>query len=417
MTSDVETDVLVVGGSVGGVRTVQQLRRLGFGGRVTLVEAEERPPYDRPPLSKESLLSSAAAVPTLLSVDQANAIDVQLLCGRAAKQLVPDQRLVLLEDGQRVRYTRAVVVATGARARTAPWPQSSRLITLRTWDDAERLRRHFESARRLVVIGAGFIGAEVASAATARGLAVDLIDLEQLPMARHVGAELATEFVALHRRHGVVPHFGTSVRSVQSGEDFVRVELSDGTTLDADAAVVGLGTQLNLEWLESSGLRLDDGLVCDQHCRASGSGDVFGVGDVARWWHRGHGKLMRSEHWTNAVEQAAAVAQNIVHPDVLTTHEPISYVWSNQYDWKIQLAGCPAEGVESVRIQAKEDRFVVLFGDTSGRLCGAVSVNWPPSSIQARKALAQGQDLGGVATSLRARVGAAPARPDEVVYK
>ena len=196
MTEAVSTGTLVVGGSIGGVRTVQQLRRLGYDRPVMLVEAERLPPYDRPPLSKEVLLDQETPRPSLLDAAKADELEVDLLLGRAARgRSSRTRREVELEDGQVIGYEDALVVATGARARRSPWTHPTRVLALRTWDDAERLRQVLGSATSIVIIGAGFIGAEVASAARRRGVAVAMVDVLPLPMARHLGAEVAELFV------------------------------------------------------------------------------------------------------------------------------------------------------------------------------------------------------------------------------
>jgi NADPH-dependent 2,4-dienoyl-CoA reductase/sulfur reductase-like enzyme len=393
MTQPLHTGTLVVGGSIGGVRTVQQLRRLGYDRAITVVEAEPLPPYDRPPLSKEVLLDDDTLRPTLLDPARAEELEVDLLLGRAATRVRPGRRQVELEDGQVIGYENALVVATGARARRSPWAHPTRVLALRTWDDAERLRQVLGSATSIVIIGAGFIGAEVASAARRRGVAVAMVDVLPLPMARHLGAEVAELFVDLHQRHDVATHFGTTVDELFADDHGVEVRLGDGTVLRADAAVVGLGTELNLEWLLDSSLRVDDGLVCDEFCRADEQAGVFAVGDVARWWHPGLGTLARSEHWTNAVEQAAVVAHNIAHPEDLKVHAPIAYVWSNQYDWKVQMAGQPSAAVSHCRIDGADGQFAVLYEGPEGLLCGVLTVNWPSSSVRGRKSLANKMTL------------------------
>jgi NADPH-dependent 2,4-dienoyl-CoA reductase/sulfur reductase-like enzyme len=387
VTAALRTGTLVVGGSIGGVRTVQQLRRLGYDRPITLVEAEHHPPYDRPPLSKEVLLDHEHGRPTLLEIDGAAELGVNLLLGRAAASVRPALRQVELEDGQVLEYDDALVVATGARARRSPWTHPTRVLGLRMWGDAERLRRVLESASSLAIVGAGFIGAEVASAARRRGVAVAMVDVLPLPMARHLGAEVAELFVELHRRHGVSTHFGTAVEELTTDDHGVDIRLDDGSELHADAVVVGLGSELNTDWLHDSSLRLHDGLVCDEFGRADEQAGVFAVGDVARWWHPGLAELTRSEHWTNAVDQAAVVAHNIAHPEDLRPHSPIGYVWSNQYDWKVQIAGRPGAADSHHRIDGADGQFAVLYEDHAGQLCGVLTVNWPSLSVKGRKSL------------------------------
>jgi len=355
------TGVLVVGGSIGGVRTIQQLRRMGYAGTITLVEAQDHLPYDRPPLSKAVLETSP--------------------------------RRLHLADGSSIEYDDALVIATGARARRSPWSGTPGVHELRSWDDAVGLRQAMSDAKSLVVVGAGFIGAEVASAARKRGLAVDIIDVTAVPMGRHFGAEVGGLFTDLHLANGVVPHFGTGVTELTGSDAGVSVVLADGTRIEADLAAVGLGIELNTEWLAKSGLEVEDGVVCDPAGRADAAAAVYAVGDVARWWHPGRNGLVRSEHWTNAVEQATVVAHNITHPDDLRDHDPVGYVWSNQYDWKIQIAGNPALGVRHELVHAEPDRILGLWADEDDQLCGVLTVNWPQLSVRGRQALAAGRDL------------------------
>jgi NADPH-dependent 2,4-dienoyl-CoA reductase/sulfur reductase-like enzyme len=379
---------VVVGASIGGVRTAQALRRGGYAGEVVLVDAEAEPPYDRPPLSKAMLLGAMPPTPTLLTRDEAGASDIRLELGVAAQALDIAGGTVALADGRRLAFD-DVVLATGSVARPSPWGRPQGLHVLRTLADARALRADLRRAGRLVVVGAGFIGAEVASAATALGLSVSVVDPLPVPMGRVVGDEVGRVFERLHRRHGVSTHFGRGVEDVRRESGGLSVTLTDGTRLDADLVVVGIGAVPNQGWLESSGLLLDDGVVCDEFCRAVGQPRVHVVGDLARWHHRRHGELVRVEHWTNAVEQASCVAHNIGNPEALRACAPVEYVWSDQYDWKIQLAGRPWRGMrwEMLGDPDVDQRFAVLWADEAGVLCGAMSVNWPKATVASRRAL------------------------------
>jgi NADPH-dependent 2,4-dienoyl-CoA reductase/sulfur reductase-like enzyme len=182
----------------------------------------------------------------------------------------------------------------------------------------------------------------------------------------------------------------------------LEVVLTDGVQLRADLVVVGLGTELNTEWLRGSGLQLEDGVVCDSACRAVGATDVFVVGDAARWWHHSYGQLTRTEHWTNAVEQAIVVAHNIVRPDAPRDHVPVPYVWSDQYGWKIQIAGRPWVGVRHSLLRVDQDRFAVVWGDDQDRLCGVVTVNQPRLAVRGRQLLATHSTLEAATDALSA---------------
>jgi phthalate 3,4-dioxygenase ferredoxin reductase component len=401
---------VIVGASIGGVRTAQALRRGGYAGEIVLVDADAEPPYDRPPLSKAMLLDRDAPAPTLLTSDDAAASDIRLELGVAAESLDIAAGTVDLADGRRLAFD-DVVLATGSVARPSPWGRHVGLHVLRTLADARALRADLRRGGRVVVVGAGFIGAEVASAATALGLSVSVVDPLPVPMGRVVGDEVGRMFERLHRRHGVSTYFGHGVEDVCRARSGLGVTLTDGTRLDADTVVVGIGATPNQGWLESSGLMLDDGVVCDEFCRAVGQPRVHVVGDLARWHHPRHGERVRVEHWTSAVEQASSVAHNIGNPDALRACAPAEYVWSDQYDWKLQLAGRPWRGArwEMLGDPDVDQRFAVLWADEAGVLCGAMSVNWPKATVTSRRALgAAAGTLDEVRESLTAsRAGAA----------
>jgi phthalate 3,4-dioxygenase ferredoxin reductase component len=400
---------VIVGASIGGVRTAQALRRGGYSGEVVLVDADEEPPYDRPPLSKAMLLDGAEPTPTLLTQDQAAASDIDLQLGVAAQSLDIAAGTVDLADGRRLAFD-DVVLATGSVARPSPWGRHEGLHVLRTLADARSLRADLRRGGRAVVVGAGFIGAEVASAATALGLSVSVVDPLPVPMGRVVGDEVGRVFERLHQRHGVSTYFGSGVEDVCRESRELSVTLTDGTRLDADTVVVGIGATPNQGWLESSGLLLDDGVVCDEFCRAVGQPRVHVVGDVARWHHLRHAERVRVEHWTSAVEQASCVAHNIGNPEALRACAPVEYVWSDQYDWRIQLAGRPWRGArwETLGDPEVDQRFAVLWADEAGVLCGAMSVNWPKATVLSRRALGAAGTLEEVREGLTAaRAGAA----------
>jgi phthalate 3,4-dioxygenase ferredoxin reductase subunit len=405
---------VIVGGSVGGVRTAQWLRKRGYAGSITLVEREPHPPYDKPPLSKAVLSGPVPTLPALLSEPAAEALGISLALGTEAVGLDAGRRIVHLADGGKLPYDDALVIATGARARPSPWTEVPGVLPLRGWHDALRIRRGLDTAERLVVIGAGFIGAEVASAARERGLTVDVVDVAPVPMARLFGNEVGGLFARLHEQHGVTTHFGLGVSEVRREGRSLVVVLDDGQSLQADLVVVGLGTELNTEWLRDSGLQLEDGVVCDSTCRAVGAADVYVVGDAARWWHHSYGELTRTEHWTNAVEQAMVVAHNIVHPDSPRDHVPVNYVWSDQYGWKIQIAGRPWVGVRTAILRVDQDSFTVVWADAADLLCGVVTVNQPRVGVRARQLLATRctmEDARGSlwrATTAGSRNGASP---------
>lgn len=389
MSGGRSTSTVIVGASVGGARTARALRRAGYAGDIVLVGAETELPYDKPPLSKAVLTEGAASSIPLLTAEEAERSGIRLELGVPAVELDPDGRQVTLADGRRLDFDH-LVIATGSTPRPSPWGAPPGLHVLRTLADATAIRADLLRGGDLVVIGAGFIGAEVASSATALGLDVSIVDPLPVPMERIVGAELGRAFSALHNRNGVRTHFGTGVGGIDKADGRLRVTLDDGTALDADTVVVGIGVTPRDGWLASSGLPLDNGLLCDEHLRVDGHEHIHAVGDIARWHHPRHGERVRIEHWTNAVEQASCVAHTIANPDAPRQHAPVEYVWTDQHDWKAQIVGRPWRGGEPVLIGDPDtgSRFAALWADGDGVLCGAATVNWPKVTARARKALA-----------------------------
>ncbi len=387
-TMEPSSTAVIVGSSVAGVRTARALRSGGFDGRVVLIGEEPEVPYDKPPLSKQFLAGVWDEDKVrLLNADAAQTAGIELRLGSPAIRLDIASRTVLLADGSSVSYD-VLVVATGAHARPAPWPVESGVHVVRTLDDSRRLARDLHSmSGPIVVVGGGFIGAEVAATAHAAGRDVTIVDPLHAPIGRIVGDELGVMFTDLHHRHGVRTRFGDGVEAVDGVAGALRVTLTNGEVLPAATVIVGIGAVPNDSWLASSGLLIDNGVVCDQFCRAVDHGRIFAVGDVARWHHIRHGEDVRVEHWTNAADQAACVAHNIVHPDHLRPYTPTEYVWSDQYDWKIQIAGRPARAALLKIIGGlgcEKPRAAAVFGDKSGILRGAVTVNWPKALLMCR---------------------------------
>ncbi|MGZ4546077.1 MAG: NAD(P)/FAD-dependent oxidoreductase [Nocardioidaceae bacterium] len=405
--------VVIVGASVGGVRTAQALRSEGFEGRIVLVGEECRLPYDKPPLSKQFLAGSwGADRVALLTEAAADKARIELRLGVAAERLDVAGRQVVLADGQRLDYD-AVVIATGASARPSPWAARSGVHVVRTLGDSESLQEDLRRGGHVVVVGGGFIGAEVAATARALGCEVTVVDPLAAPIGRVVGAEVGAHFADLHRRHGVDTRFGTGVESVEGEAGNLRVVLTDGTELAAATVVVGIGATPNDGWLADSGLLVDNGVVCDQFSGAVDAAGVHAVGDVARWFHPDHGEHVRVEHWTNAVDQAVCVAHNIAHPDDLHAYRPVEYVWSDQYDWKIQIVGRPHRATEHHLVGdpvADRPRFAALYRGGNGKLAAAVTVNWPKALVACRRLVTSAGDFADAVTQVDA-LAAAPAQP------
>jgi NADPH-dependent 2,4-dienoyl-CoA reductase/sulfur reductase-like enzyme len=388
--------VVVVGASAGGLATVEALRRFGYPGAITLVGSESQAPYDRPPLSKQILSGHLDPARILLrSSADIDALGVELRLGETAIGVDLSGRTVTLADGASLGYD-ALVVATGVRPRRLPGTEALHgLHVLRTLEDALTLRRRLRSGRRLVVVGAGFIGAEVAATARGLGLHVTMLEPAPVPLAQALGAEVGEALTQAHRDHGVDLRTGVAVEGVcGSAGEVVGVRLTDGSEVAGEDVVVGIGSQPNTEWLQDSGLTLDDGLVCDEFSMAAPG--VYGVGDVARWHNPLFDVTMRIEHRTNAAEQGLAVARNLVEPGARRAFAPVPYFWSDQYDLKIQAYG-HLRGHEEVAVvdgDLSARRFVAAYR-SGDRLVGVVAVNTPPKELRAwRSAIAASQAWG-----------------------
>jgi phthalate 3,4-dioxygenase ferredoxin reductase subunit len=385
--------VVIVGSGIGGIRTAQALRSAGYAGQVVVVGEEPDLPYDRPPLSKDYLAGQgdAESVALISHADAAEA-GISLRLGASAERIVPEEKSLVLGNGEVLPYD-VCVVATGACARPTPWNKLDGVHVLRSLADSQALREQLRRGREVAVIGGGFIGSEVAATARKLGLEVTVIDPLPLPLERTLGATVAQLVTDLHHRNGVTTLFGAGVDSIDNSGTQLNLQLSTGATLTTDAVVLGIGAIPNDGWLAGSGLPVENGLVCDAYCRVEGRDDIFAVGDVARWYNQRHDAFVRVEHWTNAVEQARCVAHNITFPDQLMPYEAVEYVWTDHYDWKIQIAGRPThDAVETGTVvgdfAGPRPRGAVLYGDSAGLLCGAVTVNWARAIAVARQALA-----------------------------
>lgn len=382
--------IAIVGASLAGLRTAEFVRRAGFEGSLTLIGDEPHLPYDRPPLSKQVLRGEWGLDKIALRRKSYEALSLDLRLGRAAVALDPVARSLQLDDGDAIAFDR-LVVATGGSVRRLPGqPDLEGVFTLRTLDDAVAIRDAMQTASRVVVIGAGFIGAEVAASARELGRSVVMVESLAAPLARSLGSRLGEALQAVHERRGVEVHCGGSVQEFLGKERLRGLRLEDGTVLDCDLAVVGIGVVPNVGWLEGSGIALEDGVRCDETCESSVPG-VYAAGDVANWFNPLFEERMRVEHWTNAVEQARHVAQALTSNDGKgSAFETVPMFWSDQYDIKIQGVGRPRATDELVVTSGTfdDEKFVALYGRT-GRLVGAVTFNLPPKIIALRKLISE----------------------------
>jgi 3-phenylpropionate/trans-cinnamate dioxygenase ferredoxin reductase subunit len=387
----VRSAVTIVGASLAGYWAAETLRRDGFEGRISLIGDEHHAPYDRPPLSKKYLAGDLDDDRLALTTAERLAdLQLDLRLGCSATGLDVAGR-TLEVDGAGEPFD-GLVIATGTRCRTLPGTAGlAGVHTLRTRDDAAAIRDALaDGARRLVVVGAGFIGAEVASTAIGRGVEVTMVEALEAPFGLVLGVEMGAVMADVHRHHGVDLRTGVGVDEVLGDGRVAGVRLADGATLDVDLLLVGIGVVPNTEWLEGSGLTLDNGVVCDGTCLAAPG--VVAAGDVARWPNPRYGELMRVEHWDNAVQQGVHAARRLLQSDEeATPFAPVPWFWSDQYDRKVQLAGRPHPDDE-VRVVAgstAEHRFAAFYG-RDGRFTAALGMNRPRQVMQSKGLLEAG---------------------------
>jgi NADPH-dependent 2,4-dienoyl-CoA reductase/sulfur reductase-like enzyme len=381
--------ITIVGASLAGLRAAETLRERGFDGALTLVGDEPHRPYDRPPLSKQLLQGTWEPEQTFFRrKDGYDALGLDMRLGVRATSADLRAKRVTLADGTYSDYD-GLIIATGARVRTLPGvaPRPG-LLTLRNLDDALVLREALARATRVAVVGAGFIGLEVAASCRARGVAVTAIESLPLPLAPILGVTLGDMIAAMHRDHGVDLRTSVTVSGVYGESHVEGLALSDGSRVDADVVVVGIGVVPNTEWLDGSGLLLDNGIVCNGSGEAAPA--VYAAGDVARVANQWHGESPRIEHWSNAVEQAVHAAESLLAgPGAGTPFSSVPYFWSDQYDRKIQFIGRanPHDEVQIVDGSLADRKLTALFrrGD---RLVACLAVNQPKALIKYRKLLA-----------------------------
>ncbi|MBV9417549.1 MAG: FAD-dependent oxidoreductase [Solirubrobacterales bacterium] len=367
--------LVIVGASLAGLRAAQAARKAGFDGELVMIGEERHRPYTRPPLSKELLAGEHTVDRIALPCDE---LGVQWRLGVPAESRDRGRRRIVLSDGDEVEYDR-LILATGSRPRR--WPGAGAELAgvhvLRNVDDALALRAAFDDRPRVAIVGAGFIGCEVAQTARKEGLEVTLIDVAPTPMLP-LGPELGRWCADLHGDHGVDVRLGTGVAGLLGDGRVEAVELSNGERVPADVVVVGLGAVPNVEWLAGSGLQIDSGLQCDATLTAVGDPDILGAGDIVAWPHPlADGAMIRIEHWTVAAEQGQLAGRNaLLAPDERKPYVSPPYFWSDQYDVKIQSLGLPgrAEGVEL--LESSPDRARLVYGaERDGRLVGIIASN------------------------------------------
>ncbi len=398
--------VVVVGASLAGIGAAQTLRRAGFDGELIIVGDEDHRPYDRPPLSKQFLTGDFDSDKLILrAAREPETLRATWRLGEGATGLdTGNQRVSVGADT--IDYD-GLVIATGARLRPlGDLEFGGPICGVRTRDDAEGLRdRLAKPNQTVVVIGFGFIGAEVAATAREMGHAVTIVEAADSPMARVLDPATGDAIAELHRSHGVDVRLGVGVEGVDVSGQQATVRLADGSSLVADAVVVGIGVIPNTDWLADSGLNIDNGVVADDRCRAAPG--VVVAGDVARWPHRWfNGELTRIEQWDNAVDQGNYAAKSLLawaEGTEIEPYGPVPWFWSDQYDTKLQLAGTAGQPVASVADSEPGDtpvRRVTLFANAEGAFCGVLAWNRPRQAIAARQLLAEGATVDDAVAAL-----------------
>ena len=392
---------VIVGASLAGINAARTLRLQGHTGSIIVVDADSERPYDRPPLSKQMLTGEWEPEKILMPAGKED-LDLEFRLGVRAKAVDLAARQITLEGADGTVANTAfdsLIIASGASARRLPDTAGiAGVHVVRTLADSLALRAELEAGpSRVVVIGAGFIGAEVASSCRKRGIEVTLVEAMPLPLERILGAEMGRVCAQVHIENGVDLRLGTGVLQLETEivdgvEKVVGVALTDGTSVATEVVVVGIGVTLNVDWLEGSGLTLDDGVVCDNTLLAAPG--VVAAGDIARYPSARFGRMLRVEHWETAIAGGEAAARRLLAEasgETPVVFDPIPWFWSDQYDRKIQLAGRPMPTDTCVVVHGRTDefRFVALYGD-GDRLTGVLGMNRPRHVVQLRALFEEG---------------------------
>jgi 3-phenylpropionate/trans-cinnamate dioxygenase ferredoxin reductase component len=381
-------NVVLVGANVAGVRAADALRQAGFDGRLVLVGAEPDLPYERPPLSKEYLQSDLAeerfTIHPAAYYDQ-HAIDLRL--GRRAVSLDPHSATVALDSGERLHYDR-LLIATGATPRrldNLPGADLPGIVYLRDLADARQLRTEMASAQRVVIVGTGFIGAEVAASSRRTGLEVVALEAAPVPLGRALGDVVGQLYADIHRGRGVDLRTNATVTGFRGQRRVEQVLTGNDEAIDCDLVVVGVGVAPAVDWLADSGIALDNGVVVDELCRTSVPG-VYAAGDVANWWHPTNQERLRVEHYDNAQFQGVAAARSML--GIGEPYAPVPYFWSDQYELNLQYVGHASGSDEVVLRGAVDSGAWTAFYCRDGRLRAALTVNRRRDLTPARKLIA-----------------------------
>ena len=382
---------MIVGGGLAAARTAEQLRRSEYSGAITIVSDEAHLPYDRPPLSKDVLRAETDDV-TLKPAEFYADKDITVLLGNGVSSVNASAKTVALADGTELGYDELVIATGLVPKRISSFPDLAGIHVLRSFDQSLALRREAGGARRAVVVGAGFIGCEVAASLRSLGVDVVLVEPQPAPLASVLGEKIGGLVARLHRAEGVDVRCAAGVAQVE-GDDRVRsVTLADGTELPADLVVIGIGSQPATGCLEGSGIEVDNGVVCDEVGRASAP-HVWAIGDVASW-RDAAGSQVRVEHWSNVADQARAMVPAMLGQDPAGSVS-VPYFWSDQYDVKIQCLGGP-EATDIVHLVEDDGRKFLAYYERDGVVVGVVGASMPGKVMKARSKIAAGAPISDV---------------------
>ena len=385
--------ILIVGGGLAATRTAEQLRRAGYTDTLAIVSDEVHLPYDRPPLSKEVLRSEVDDV-TLKPREFYDEQNITLRLGSAATGLDTAAQTVTLDDGTTLGYDE-LVIATGLVPRRIPaFPDLDGIRVLRSFDESLALRKHASSAQHAVVVGAGFIGCEVAASLRGLGVGVVLVEPQPAPLAAVLGEQIGGLVARLHRAEGVDVRTGVGVADVRGHDHVESVQLTDGAELTSDLVVVGIGSRPATDWLDGSGVEVDNGVICDAAGRTSAP-NVWALGDVASW-RDPMGHQVRVEHWSNVAEQARVVVPAMLGQDA-PSNVVVPYFWSDQYDVKIQCLGEPI-ATDTVHLVEDDGRRFLAYYERDGVVAGVVGGGMPGKVMKTRAKIAAAAPISEVLT-------------------
>jgi 3-phenylpropionate/trans-cinnamate dioxygenase ferredoxin reductase subunit len=359
--------IVIAGASLAGAKAAETLRAEGFDGRVVLLGDESERPYERPPLSKEYLRGEAEGKPYVHDESFYAEQDIELRTSTRVEAIDAGASTVTLEGGETVTFD-ALLIATGAEPRRLSLPGAERALTLRTTADSDTIRERIEAGGRLVTIGAGWIGSEVAASARQKGCEVTILEMTQVPLERVLGPELGAFYRDVHVDNGTTFIGGASVDGIEDG----GVRLGDGRLIEADFVVAGVGVQPRTALAEAAGLAIDNGILVDEHLRTSAP-NIFAAGDVANIAHPFFGERIRVEHWHNALEQGPAAARAMLGST--DPYDRIPYFFSDQYDVGMEYAGYAREWDRVVFRGDPAGREFIAFWVAGGRVLAGMNVN------------------------------------------